>query len=387
MQTWQLLAPPTGFEPNMFHSRNQQLRDIERWQSAGWIEPASADAIRADLAARRSGLDLATVLGTLAAILIGFAVISFVAANWQTLSKLNRLAIIAAGLWSFLGLGIWLRRKGYPGIADAALLGAVATYGGGIMLIAQMYHMDGHPPDAVLLWAAGAVLAGMLTLSNPVLAAALVLFCVWSIMETAVFSSRPHVHWSFLPAWAVVASGFAITRWKPGLHLLAIALSGWIVLLGYLIDRSPEMYRGHAIVTLIGVTLAGLSIAAGPVIDRWRQVSGAMLMYGFSITFAGALALQFIADRHGEHTLWLGTLTLAAIVGALGWAWRTDNRPVLWLAYSAFGIEIFSLYLKKIGTLLGTSAFFGVTGLMLAALAWVAVRLHKAKSDTEDAAT
>jgi uncharacterized membrane protein len=69
-------------------------------------------------------------------------------------------------------------------------------------------------------------------------------------------------------------------------------------------------------------------------------------------------------------------LTLLAIVGVLAWAWRTDNRSGLWLAYAAFSIEIFSLYVKKIGTMLGTSAFFLVTGLLLAGLAWAAFRLH-----------
>ncbi len=34
-----------------------------------------------------------------------------------------------------------------------AVLAGIALYGASIMLIAQMYHMDGNPPDAVLLWA------------------------------------------------------------------------------------------------------------------------------------------------------------------------------------------------------------------------------------------
>ncbi len=369
------------------HSHNRLLKDIADWQAKGWIAPSGADAIRADLASRRSGIGLATVLGTLAAVLVGFGIISFVAANWQEMSKLTRLALIFAGLWSLLGLGSWLRSKAYPSLADAALLGAVATYGGGIMLIAQMYHMDGHPPDAVLLWGIGAVVTGLLTLSNPVLAAALVLFCVWSGMETVSPPYLTRVHWAFLPAWAVVASGIAITRWKPGLHLLALALSGWIVMLGYLVGPRPEAFGGHILVTLIGAGLAGLSVVGGHVIDRWRQISGTMLAYGFAIAFCGALALQFIADNGGKHTFMLGGLTLAAIIGVLGWAWRTDNRPVLWLAYAAFGIEIFSLYLKKIGTLLGTSAFFMVTGLMLAGLAYAAVRLHSTKHGSEGAAT
>ena len=72
----------------------------------------------------------------------------------------------------------------------------------------------------------------------------------------------------------------------------------------------------------------------------------------------------------------LGVLTLAALIGALAWAWRTGNRPALWLAYTGFSIEILALYAKKLGTLMGTSAFFLVTGLMVIALSALAYRLH-----------
>jgi uncharacterized membrane protein len=358
----------------MLQSRNRLLKDIERWQSDGWITPKGAAAIRSEIAARRTGVGLAGVLATLAAVLVGFGVMSFVAANWQDMTKLARLMVIMAGLWSAFGGAAWLESRNHPYFANAALLASVSVYGAGIMLIAQMYHMDGHPPDAVLLWGAGVLATGLLTRSNAVLAAALVLFCLWSLMESDSYTFAGRVHWPFLLPWAIVAAGFAMTRWRPGLHLLAISLSGWIVQLGYVIDRGR--YMGHLLVTGIGLGLMAASILAGPVIDRWRQISGAMLAYGFAIAFLAALAVQFIVDEDGRYTLLAGTLALAGIVATLWWAWRTDNRSVLWLAYGAFSTEIFSLYVKRIGTLLGTSAFFLTAGLLVALLAWAAFRLH-----------
>jgi uncharacterized membrane protein len=132
------------------------------------------------------------------------------------------------------------------------------------------------------------------------------------------------------------------------------------------------------IVTVIGIAFCALSILAGPVIDRWRNISGAILFYGFGLAFCGAFGMQFIANQGGHYILTFGILVLAVIVGVLAWAWRTDNRSVLWLAYAAFSVEIFALYLKKIGTLLGTSAFFLVAGLILAVLAYIATRMHGA---------
>lgn len=361
----------------MLHTRNRLLKEIERWQAQGWITPEGTAGIKADVAARRSRLGLAQVLATLAAVLIGFAAMSFVAANWHDLSKLARLAVIFTGLWSSLAVAGVLLLADRGGFAHAALLAAVAIYGGGIMLIAQTYQMDGHPPDAVLLWGLGALAGGLLTRSNPVLAAALVVFVVWHWMELA--ETWNEVHWAFLPAWACVAGGFAMTRWRPGLHLVCLAIASWIIESGYLFGS--EAVRGHLTVTLIGLGIVATSILIGPAIDRWRQVSGAMMLYGFAIAFAGAMALQFVVDRHGDHTLLYGAGVLFAIVAALAWSWRTDNKAALWTAYAAFSIEIFSLYVKKIGTLLGTSAFFLVAGLFVAALAFVAFRLHRATSD------
>jgi uncharacterized membrane protein len=360
----------------MLPYRLRLARDLERWQASGWVSAEHAALIRADGERRRSGPGLATALATLGAVLIGFAAMSFVAANWQEMSKLARLATIFGALWTLLALAGLLFARGLAAFGHSALLAATAIYGAGIMLIAQMYHMDGHPPDAVLWWGLGTLIAGVLTFSNPTLGAALVLFATWSLMEMLDFSGAgSRIHWAFLPAWAATAAGFAATRWRPGLHLVAIALSGWIVISGYMIGRGQSA-TAHTVVTAVGAALIAASMLGGEMIDRWRRISGAMLAYGMAIAFAGLMALQFVVDAKGERTLLLGGTALAGIVAMLAWAWRSENRPALWLAYCAFSIEIFSLYLKKIGTLLGTSAFFLVTGLVVSALAFLAWRLH-----------
>ena len=144
-------------------------------------------------------------------------------------------------------------------------------------------------------------------------------------------------------------------------------------------DLHPGLshFAGHGAVTVAGLGLVAASVLAGDKIDQWRRISGTLLAYGMVIAFAGALALQFGVDRGGRNIILTGGVTLAAIIAALAWAWRTENRAALWIAYAAFTIEIFALYLRKIGSLLGTSAFFLITGLLVAALAFAAYRLHE----------
>src|SRR4029077_8558641 len=102
----------------------------------------------------------------------------------------------------------------------------------------------------------------------------------------------------------------------------------------------------------------------------------AMMSYGMMIAFAGLIALQFFENAKGGRLVVLGALTLALLLAVLSWAWRTENRPALWLSYTAFSIEIFSLYINKLGTLMGTSAFFLVAGLLVVALSGLAYYLH-----------
>ena len=70
------------------------------------------------------------------------------------------------------------------------------------MLIAQMFHIEGHPPDAVLTWALGALAAGVILQSNPALALAMLLICLWSGWETT--DGGGEVHWAFLLGWGAV---------------------------------------------------------------------------------------------------------------------------------------------------------------------------------------
>ena len=179
----------------------------------------------------RAKLDLASALGILGAVLIGFGAMSFVAAHWNEMPRLFRLAMIFGGLFGAYGIaGVLFERK-HPTFAHAAILAGVAIFGAGIMLIAQMFHIEGHPPDAVLTWALGALAAGVILQSNPALALAMLLVCLWSGWETT--DGRGEVHWAFLLGWGAVTAAIAWQRWVGGLHLAAVAHVG--------LDHQPRL--------------------------------------------------------------------------------------------------------------------------------------------------
>jgi len=74
--------------------------DIDLWIERGWVTPASAEAILKSAEDRPSTRRMPAILAMLGAVLIGFAVMSFVAANWAEISKLVKLVMIFGAMWA-----------------------------------------------------------------------------------------------------------------------------------------------------------------------------------------------------------------------------------------------------------------------------------------------
>lgn len=344
-------------------------RDLNRWRAAGWLSADGEAAIRADVAARTRKLELAPVLGILGAVLISFGAMSFVAANWNEMARLFRLALIFAGLFAAYGVAGVLFERRHRAFAHAAILVGVALYGAGIMLVAQMYHIDGHPPDAVLIWALGALLAGVVLKSNPALALAMLLMGLWSGWE---MGDSGRVHWPFLLGWAAVTAALYWRRWVPGLHLAAIVLSVWIVSLGFfLLDG-----HGHGVVVAIGLLVAAAGLAAPVAPKRWRSWGPPAVGYGMTIAFAGLYALQFVESQQLGVFVLLAVLALMLVLGGIWYGLRTGSAVMLWLGYVGFSIEVLGIYFKTVGSLLGSSLFFLSAGVIVIVLAAIAYRLH-----------
>ena len=356
-------------------------RDLARWQAAGWVSDSGASSIKSDLASRTSAFGAAGIFAILGAVLFGFAIMSFVAAHWSTMSKLSRLVLILSTLWACYGAAAVLLARKLDAFAHAAVLGGIAAYGAGIMLIAQMYHIEGNPPDAVLYWALGALLAAVLLQSRPALAAGFVLIAVWSGWER-LLSDAPH--WGFLPVWIAAVAITVWMNWRPGLHLAALSLAVWLVPLGFLVLGG----HAHWLVAILGAGAATIAAVAAPAIDRHLPAAHALFAYGIAVGFAALFIAQFIDDfsffeaqkaRSTGRLLLLAVVTLAGLLAAMYWALQTGNRGALWIGYGAFAAEIYALYWRTLGSLLDTSLFFLVAAILVSALAWVAYLLHQRK--------
>jgi len=359
----------------MWSYRKRIERDLARWRQEGWVTPEGEVAIRADLS-RQGGMGVASVLSMLAAVLLGFAIMSFVAANWDSMSKLVRLGLLFGVLGAVTVAAGALFQRGMEGFGHAATVLGAATFGANIMLISQMYHMDGHAADAILLWAAGALVSGVVLRSGPALGFAMVLVCFWAGWE---MGDRLEVYWPFVPAWALVAAAFYWLKWRPGVHFAGLAMAGFIISLGYIWHRGHD----HHVVTVLGLALIGATVVGDKLRPDLTVLWPASLCYALIIAYFGMMALQYSETPSANEYIVLAILTLALTLAAIWWGLSAPNRGALWLGYIGFSSEILAIYQKTVGSLMGTSLFFLVAGVLVAALAFMAYRLNERQQARE----
>ncbi|MFN0264186.1 DUF2157 domain-containing protein [Tepidamorphus sp. 3E244] len=356
--------------------------DVERWAANGWVSGEGLAAIRQDLAARRSRFGLPHIFVFLGAVLLAASVLTFVAANWEEIPRTVRLFLLAGTLVAAHGVALWPYLSGEDAFGQSALIVACGVYGASIMLVAQMYHLDGNPTDAVLAWALGCTLCCLVYRASAVWVFAFAVFCLWSGGITA---DRDTVHWLF----PLICLGMAVLAWwirfTGARHLLALAMTVWVVTVPLILDRSFIPYQ----TTIIGAVVAALGAAIMLARPRGETViddnAPLALMYGYAVAFAGLFNLQFLENPDPGSFIVMCVLALALSLAVLAIGREHGRGMAIWVAYLGFSIEVVGIYFETVGTLVHTSLFFFTAGLIVIALAWLGVKLRRAPR-TEDAA-
>jgi uncharacterized membrane protein len=404
--------------------------DLDRWIAKGLVPAENRAAIIADAEAHQPQHSLSAILVILGVISLAAGAMAFIAANWTVIPKIGKLAIMFAALWGSFALAAMQITRGHPFFGHAALLLAVLLFGVNIMLIGQIYHIDAHFPDGVMIWALGALLAAILMNSQPALAAAMILGVVWTVME--VTGGGTVFHWVYLPFWAVTALLQHKQRWKAGFHLVVLSATVWMTvntatLADYLNWGSAETL---GLLTIKWLAIWSMARAMGEI--GYPFATG-LQRYALAFMLVGFFLLQMVTPERGIDYIWLGlsglsgvlavlllllgmsgrTLgiadlpaTIAIVIAAIAYPFATaiDTALLGWLyaglfiavtiwlmsngvrfrdgftvniALAAFGVQVFYVYVSTFGTLLGNAAFFITGGIILIALAFFIGRLSR----------
>ncbi|WP_428482178.1 DUF2157 domain-containing protein [Pyruvatibacter mobilis] len=412
----------------------RRLRDdLDRWAQKGLVDPARIPAILKEAEGSGSERGLTSILAVLGVILLGFAAMSFVAANWGEMSKLAKLLILFGGMWASLGVAIWqVRANGteHPIYAEAAILLAVSLFGVAIMLIGQMYHVGGEYSGGLMLWMAGALVTAWLAPSRAALALAIILAPAWSL--AALMENPASLHWQFVIPMSLAGLLVAEMGWRAGAHLLLIAWGVWATITGVWLVGEREWTGPEAFA--VGTLFAILVTAKGhlplrliaPFEDamiHWGLLaalgSGVLMLLAsedaqaplteylvVALIFTGAAVATIVMGHQARRLTYLDATALAAMafftlaypyllaaapavewllvialfaaaIWAVSYGMRTHDRFSTNLGFVLFAGMALYVYLRTVGTLLDTSLVFIIGGLLLIGLSIGIARVRR----------
>jgi uncharacterized membrane protein len=349
-------------------------KHIARWQRDGLIDVATAERLRKDIAGQGFSFGLGNVLAILGAILLGAALLSLVAANWEAMPRLVRVGLIFVVLWGgYLG-GAWRASRGDTVFSEALYLIAAIGFGAGIALIGQMYHLSGDVTSAALLWAGGTIVAALLLRSPALVAAGVVIsgFYLATCLEQET-AWRLSYLW-IVPALAVILAGLIWhTKADVARHFLAVLLLVFVAVVHFDLGSSGVTW----LALVVGLGLFLFDALRFPVLERATGWSIGLGAYGFIAAHMALMLFQFddqLVSQSREVATGFAILVLAIVGLALS---GHRNLAVRWSAYGVFCFEVLYLAFETIGSLIGTAGFFLTVGVLVLLLAVFVIRMER----------
>jgi hypothetical protein len=294
--------------------------DLDRWIEQGLVAEDKRAAILATLPETRR-LDAATALAWIGGALLGIAIITFVAANWDGIARIVRFALLLAAFALTAGAGAWFAHKARPLSCNIALTLATLIFAAAIGLTGQIFDIAGEPRAALYLAGAAGFALAFAGRATGAATAAVILIGLGDFDLGNWLRADIDAPW--LVAAAPLGAMLAL-RWKsaPLAHASAIGI------LAALFWYVGEFDNAPALPFLFAAALAGAAFAA-----RWlfKQADGeASVFYGWALW--GALMFFAIAgyvDHDGDNAGIFHRLAwLAASCGAVALGRFDQHRLV-----------------------------------------------------------
>lgn len=350
--------------------------DIARWLQAGLIDAPTADALTRDVEANeRKSLSFGSILALMAALLFGAAVLIFVAANWEAIPRLARVAALFAIIFAGYVGGAVLKTRDHAAIGEAFWIVAAAAFGGSIALISQMYHLSGDEASALITWGAGTAVAAVALRSNPLTVASVGIADAWLFLRGFDYFRRTEFPHLFV-VMAIVL--FAISFWtrsQAARHLIILSVIFYLVLL---FTEYETLQVAVPLIIVSALLFAAAIFAAGPV-DRILQLGGRLPLHALIGFLTGLAMIQLELAGSSSSNSGFGiasAVALAGIVAAIVLGGR-ESRGLRWVAYAGFAFELAIIYVVMLQSMLDTAGFFLAAAVLLGLLALVIHRVEK----------
>ena len=250
-------------------NKSTTLRDaLKSWVDEGLVSPESASILteRYELDAGLAWYRNTTfMIGIVASFLVAAGIVLLISENWHRLGIPTRMAtgIVPWFVASFLTVRALIRKQH----RQEEVWGTLTTllFGANIFLQAQIFHLSGFWPTAIMWWAAGAFAMALVLRSPTILILTHALVTIWIDGETSNGQLNPRV---LIGVVAVV-----LAAWR---QLSRLTLTSSIIVFGYGLSHVAISMNGGVSEPLFNLAIIMFSAAvyawAYPVSPRFRDI-------------------------------------------------------------------------------------------------------------------
>lgn len=393
-------------------------REGESWVRDGLITEEQWERILSRYEPERRSVGMLTILGGL---FLGLSVLSFVAANWQLIPNLARLALILLLILLCYVLGWRLTERGSHTLGIAVISIGFLAFGGGIVLIGQMFHLIHFSAFPLVVWGiAGAALTYLFRSRYLFILTLIVLTAAQSYSLSAFGSMN-------LLGLAVLAAGlipYVLLRRSPAaaalwsvavlIHSIMLTASegwnpGWLFVVVLLLYTAGDflMERSERIALRLPPLAAAYLFALASALFSWdgdfhwaEHFFVHPGIYGpiFVVLLAVSLVMKDRRKELGSGIDWILLMPLfylpsAAIPFAyllilflyslltLLQGYALESRRRINAGTGLFLIATMAAYFKLTWAFLDKSLFFLIGGALLLSLSWLLNRRKQAVLD------
>ncbi len=216
-------------------------KELPHWIQDGIIDPEQAGQILSRYPERHSLSWGKILISGFGAVMVGLGVILLFAYNWDAMGSFTKMSVIlgALGITHFFAFRTRLNNHH---LSESLFILATMLFGAGIWLVAQVYHIDEHYPNAFLLWGFAGLLLAWALPSLPQAMMTVGLLMIWHFSEAMDFDFATH------HALLVILLGLFPLVWRLQSPVLARLVSAsFFVSLGLTTATVDEHLFGSSI--------------------------------------------------------------------------------------------------------------------------------------------
>lgn len=380
-----------------------KVKDIDRWVAAGIIDHEQRQKIVADLqnvSAERASVGWITALSLIGAILLGIAAVMFISANWDELSRAQKIVLAVISTFGCFAGGYFLSflKQTYTRSGKVLMFLSALLFGGTLALISQAYHLSGPLAGFFLLWLIGvfplaylfriyatlylfiglvflvfaSFLTGATTMDEQLLEGMVMLVPLMVIIGLLLFGVGG-LHRLF-PEWESYGSAYQ----RTGLRLSVFFLF-WMTFGEFLEEIGDstleffDEYPAQNISMILVALLAALAMTTALFYQKLPRSQKGLQGGLFGTLLISMLVFVFFfvsqqsesriqAEQLLPFTLFFNALFVVIILAMLKDSYQRSDLRLLNYALLISGAFIFGKYIQLFNDLLQGSAFFFVSG-------------------------